>query len=169
MYIFLLFIAVCLIAVPLYFYFENKKAAKLKQEKLEGKWDFIEMEYLPYLSSHEEPVHRIEKLSFKINYRSYWWSLTGDLQYNAAGIYIQFVNTNLPSSPQLIFIWGKDKPAKFCPSSELFFHSLEIKDSKVQLNLKTKAKRESSDYTLTIKGASQDLVSELKRVLTPLG
>lgn len=166
MYIFLGFIAVALVAGILVFRRESKRVAKLRQEKADGKWDFIEMEYLPYLKSHANPLRETGKLSFKIIYDSYSWDLSGILYYNAAGIYAQF-DVVLDSAPRFLFVWGKDKPSRFCPEFELYFHSFEVNGSDIVIHLKTKENLEQSNYTFIIKKAHAEHAEELKKVLPP--
>jgi hypothetical protein len=164
MYIFLLFIVVALVALVTVLTRENKRVTKLNQEKAEGKWDYIDNEYLPYLKSHNNAITRIEKLEFKINYRSYSWSLSGAINYNAAGVYIEFDEMRMLNTPKFVFIWGKEKPSRFSPGASLYFHSLGKEKDSVKLFLKTKANLTSSDYSITIKNAPDHLISELNAI-----
>ncbi len=163
MYIFLGFIAVAAVAGLVVFYKENKKTAKIRQEKADGKWDFIEMEYLPYLQSHGEPVHETGILSFKVLFDSYTWDLSGALHYNAAGIYAQF-DVVLDSAPRFLFVGGKDQPTRFCPASSLYFHSTDWKGRDFVVNLKTREHGKQPDYTFIIKNATDELADELKKI-----
>ena len=164
MYIFLAFAVVCLVGIPLAIYLENKRISKLEKEKAEGKWDFIDQEYLPYLASHAEPLKKLENVNFSINDDGYKWKLAGVLHYNAAGLYIKFDEV-LDKAPRYAFIWGKDKPARFSPAASLHFHSAELKNDMLTLQLKTKAEQTGSNYQLMLKKIPAGVASDLQRVL----
>jgi hypothetical protein len=158
---------VIVVVIPLFYYFENKRVTRLKNEKAEGRWDFIDREYLPYLASHKEPVQTITGLSFSI-YDGFdtWTGIPGVLHYNPAGIYCELEST-MQGAPTEIFAWGKDKPSRFSAAQSYAFHSVEMKgEDTVVLNLK-KVDRRDADYTLKMRNASAELYSELKRVMGP--
>ncbi len=162
--IILIVLAVIVVAIFFAYYFQVKRVNKLEKEKAEGKWDFIDREYLLYLQSHKEPVKKTEKLwlKYKTDYET--WSETAVLYYNAAGLFIE--TDDIKNFPKEKFIMGKDRHAKFCPVEELFFHSIESPyTDQVVLHLKSKASREKPDYTLTIDKAPPELFNGLKLAL----
>lgn len=166
MYI-IIVVVVIVVVLPLFYYFENKRVTKLRREKAEGKWDFIDREYLPYLASHNEPVKSLKGLSFSIKDGfNGWTGMTGVLHYNPAGLYCEF-DSVMRDAPVMIFVWGKDKPSRFSPAQSWLFHSAEMKgDSEIILHL-MKVSRHSPDYTFTIKKASAELFEDMKRALGP--
>ncbi len=163
MYMFIV-LAVLGIAISLAFYFRVKRANKLENERVEGKWDFIDGEYLPYLESHKEPVKKIEKASMTIKTSYADWIGNGTISYNAAGVHFEINSVGYPV--EVVFARGEKRHAKFSPLEEFHFASIEKSDKdKIILNFKTKANREKAEYTLTINNAPAELFDGLKIAL----
>lgn len=166
MYIFIAFLTICAVAIPVAYIRERNRSRQVEKEKNEGKWDFIDYQYLPYLQSFGE-VEKIDNVSFKIDYRSYGWTLTGTLYFNKAGIYAKLAEVTGFSAPTQLFVWGKVNSGRFKALNPLYFRALEEQRADTLfLKLNTKETGSDSDYTLKISKLPPGVIGKLKSIFT---
>lgn len=163
MEVFLIFLIVVAVGIFFAYKTEKKKQAKWEYEKSIGMWDFVDQEYLDYLNSHKIKPKKLEKVGIKLKVSNDTWSLSTDIYYNKAGIYLDLSKVSMKNLPEHFFIRGKEQPSKFSPRKEWFSKSIE-KDKKgyIKINLLWfQDETETRDY-LIIKNSSDELYNELK-------
>lgn len=148
--------------------FKRHQQRKLEAEQANGKWDYINREFLPYLHSHHEPVAVTQELNIKCIGISGFENYKGKIHCNAAGLLIEktaplSVNESLEKDAE--FIFGKDTPTKFKPEFASVLTGIENKNGHIILSLQSKVPSEKRAYQLIIKNAPDGLFEALKKIL----
>ena len=164
----LIVIGVVVVATLIVILLKRHQQRKLEAEQANGKWDYINRAFFPYLHSHPEPVEVTRELSIKCVGVSGFENYKGKLHYNAAGLLIEktaplSVNESLEKDAE--FIFGKDTPAKFKPEFASVLTDIEKDNGHIILSLRSKEPSEKRAYQLIIKNAPGGLFEAIEKIL----
>jgi len=140
-----------------------RKLKRLKRDKEQGLWDFIDEEYIDYLSSSESELKVINDIVFiyKAGYDN--GKIKGDLFYNNAGVFIKSKLSN-----DTYFVFGKERPSKFSPRQELFCVEIERYETSIILRLSTQNKKKITDIRIEVLEVSEAVFEDLQAVIEPV-
>jgi len=140
-----------------------RKLKRLRREKQQGVLDFIDEEYIDYLSSSKSELTVINNIVFvcKEGYNN--GKFRGDLLYNNAGV---FINPQLSNNSY--FIFGIERPSKFSPRQELFCIGIERFESTIILRLSSQNKRKITDIKIEILEVSETVFEDLQAIIEPV-
>jgi len=146
-----------------------RKLKRIKREKVQGLSDFIDEEYIDFLTSSESELNVVRNLviTYKSNQEVY--NLKGDLFFNKAGVYIKLNDKHNSGLLQnSIFVFGSEKPSSFSPRSQYYFVSIEFYESSLTLVLRKVKESKKSNFKVELKDVSHSIYNKLNTNLKPV-